>query len=433
MTPRIVVRAITVFAAGALLLSPAFAQTKGGNTGTGTTGNTGNTGSTGNTGTIGNTGNTGSLGGTTNTPGRTTNPTNPTNQPTYQQPIMISGRVVVEDGTPPPEPAVIERVCFGNAHAEGYTDSHGNFMIQLGNDTGVFQDASESAGPGSMMGVPTPMGTAGPATPGTLGTTGRMSGSVDNPYSNCELRAKLSGYRSQTVSLATRRPMDDPNIGTILLHREGPDEGTTVSKTSLLAPKAARKAFTKGQDARKKKKIDDAADDYARAVQLYPEYAEAWFELGLIQVGRMQVSDARHSFEQAIQGDPKFVNPYVELSIIQMNAKQWPQLADLSAKAIKLDPFDYPQLYLFNAVADYNTRDYDSAEKSVREALRLDTRHAFPDNERLMGLVLMQKHEYADAAEHLKAYLKIATDSQETELVKKELAQLEGALAQNKQ
>ena len=49
---------------------------------------------------------------------------------------------MVDDGAPPPETVVIERVCNGNARAEGYTDRKGYFSIDLGMDRGVLQDAS---------------------------------------------------------------------------------------------------------------------------------------------------------------------------------------------------------------------------------------------------------------------------------------------------
>src|SRR5690349_9392387 len=59
----------------------------------------------------------------------TTRPTQPTPTPTtqqptvLQQPIFITGRVMTEDGEAPTEPVVIERVCNGSPHSEGYTDS----------------------------------------------------------------------------------------------------------------------------------------------------------------------------------------------------------------------------------------------------------------------------------------------------------------------
>ena len=103
---------------------------------------------------------------------------------------------------------------------------------------------------------------------------------------DCELRARLAGFRSQSVSLANRRPMDPPDIGTILLHRLTPTEGTTISAVSLAAPKDAKKAYQKGMDALKKKKVQDAVKNFEKAVEVYPKYADAWYELGRFQVAQ---------------------------------------------------------------------------------------------------------------------------------------------------
>ena len=78
--------------------------------------------------------------------------------------------------------------------------------------------------------------------------------------------------------------MDNPDLGTILMHREAPGEGSTVSATSLNAPKAARKAFEKGQELLKKNKPADAREEFEKAVQIDQVYAAAWCELGKLQV-----------------------------------------------------------------------------------------------------------------------------------------------------
>src|SRR5664280_1853206 len=117
-----------------------------------------------------------------------------------------------------------------------------------------------------------------------------MSGGAmsDQRFMNCDLRANLPVYRSQVVSLANHRSMDSPDIGTIFLHRLGNVEGRIISAISLAAPKDARKAFEKGLDLAKKKKLDDAVKNYQKAVDVYPKYAAAWFELGKLQAAKGQ-------------------------------------------------------------------------------------------------------------------------------------------------
>jgi tetratricopeptide (TPR) repeat protein len=413
MARTVWVKAVTIVAASVVLLASAFGQGRGGggtagtSTGTGTTG----AGTTGTTGTGGPT--------TTGRPTTNPNPTQPTPNVSIPQPIFISGRVVMEDGTGLSEPLVIETVCNGVGHSEGYTDAKGYFAIELGSNRGVIQDASEFS-----------TSNTNPALSGIAGSSNpTFNSSVDSPerkYMGCDLQAKLAGYRSQAVPLAGRRPMDDPNIGTILLHRLGKqEESLTISAVSLGAPKDAKKAYEKGMDALKKKKFADAQNSFEKAVELYPKYALAWYELGRLRAAQDQFDIARGSFDEAIKADPKFVPPYLSISLLEMQAKRWQQLADVTEKTVQLDPFDYPQAYFFNSVANFNMRNLEAAEKSALQAERLDTRHQFPKLSHLLGLIMADRKDWAGAAQRFKDYLKLAPKAPDADAVRSQLAQVE--------
>jgi hypothetical protein len=61
---------------------------------------------------------------------------------------------MLEDGTVPTGQVVIETVCNGIGHSEGYTDSKGYFGIELGARNGMINDASENGSfniPGSSL------------------------------------------------------------------------------------------------------------------------------------------------------------------------------------------------------------------------------------------------------------------------------------------
>lgn len=412
MSSRFSAWVITIASAASLLAGPGFSQGRGGTT----TPPPGTPPTTGGTPT-GSTGGRGATGLPSNTPNNTST--------TPQRPVTIflTGRVMLEEGGAPPDTVSIERICSTSTKAEGYTDSKGYFSIELGNEKSVFQDASEtsnydSAGAlGSLSGA---------------GTNRVVGGSTSElRFANCELRARLTGYRSQTVNLANIRPLDNPNIGVILLHREGKDEGTTVSAVSLTAPREARRAFDKGMQANKKGKSDEAEKEFQKAVDLYPHFANAWNELGRIQLSHDQKDAARRSFETAIKADPKYVNPYLQLSIVQMETKKWQELADTTAMAVKLDPFDYPVAYLYNAVGNWNLKNVDAAEKSILEAERLDSQHTLVDVSRLKGLILLQRRDYPAAAEQMRAFLKAAPESVEAAKIRVLLGQVEKVLAQS--
>jgi len=408
MTSKVWVRAITIVAGSGLLIGSALGQSKG--TPTTPTGTGTGTGTTG-TGTTG-----------TTRPTTTTTPTTPT-QPSVSvpQPIYVSGRVMLEDGTAPPEPVVIQTVCNGNPHSEGYTDAKGYFSIELGSrNSAMIQDASEF---GSFTGMRSSASTNATSSNTALG--GGMDGG-ERKYMGCDLQAKLTGYRSQAVALAGRRSMDDPNVGTILLHRTGPaEEGKTVSMVSLAAPKDAKKAYDKAIDALKKKKFSDAQTNLEKAVEAYPKYASAWYELGMLQTGQGKADMARKYFETAIENDPKFIQPYLQLSLLALQSQKWQELADLTSKTVKLDPFSYPQEYFLNSVANYNMQKFDAAEKSALEAERLDTRHQYPKNSHLLGMILAMKKDYVGAKERLKTYLEFAPNSEDAPRVRSQLAEVE--------
>ena len=391
-----------------------FGQARGGTPTAPTTGG----GTTGGTGTGGTT--TGS--GTTNLPGSTsTGPTNTPASANTPQPIFISGRVMMEDGTPPPEPATIETVCNATTHKEGYTDSKGYFSLELGSrNSSMIADASELSPSGRMNGLTGPSGSGGPGN----------AMSPERRYMGCELQAKLGGYRSQTVPLAGRRSMDNPDVGTILMHRIGPaEQGNTVSAVSLAAPRDAKKAYDKGLEANKKKKFGDAQSDFEKAVEAYPKYATAWYELGMLQAGQGKLDMARSYFDKALECDPRYVQPYLQISILELQASRWQGLADATDKLVKLDPFDYPQAFYFNAVAHYNLRQFEAAEKSAVAADRLDTRHVFPQVSHLLGLILITKKDYSGAAEQFKTYLKLSPEATDAAKVRSQLAELEKVTA----
>ena len=417
MSPHHVVRVFTFSSALIFTAALAFAQATAQAPSKPTTGAP----STGTpTGTIG-------LPNTTNSTGTNNNKTN--TQPTYQPPIYLTGRVMLEDGTPPPESATIERVCGATTRAEGYTDSQGNFGIELGNESAVFQDASEESGARSPLAGIGAAG-SGVGNNGGAGSNAGVLGTI-NRYQNCELRAKLPGYRSQTISLSNRRPLDDPNVGVILLHKEGAGEtGTTISASTLLAPKDSKKAYERGLQAVKKNKPEDAAREFEKAVELFPQHSAAWFELGRIQADREQIDAARQSYQKSIQGDPKFIGPYVQLSILSLREKNWPELAELTDRAMRLDSFDYPQLFLFNAVANYNLHKFELAERSIKQAMRLDTQHRFADITRLNGLILLLKKDYAGAAEQFRAFLKMASSPEDIAMVRAQLTEIEKVTTQ---
>jgi Tfp pilus assembly protein PilF len=341
-----------------------------------------------------------------------------TNSP---RPIYVSGKVVMEDGSPVSPNVTIERVCSGISKTVAYTDSKGRFNFQWGDLSMTVTDASD-AGSGSN-------GHSNSAGFGSSQSAGGANTLAADPFGsrmmNCALRASMAGFTSDTVDLFNRRTADSPDIGTIVLHPIAGVEGSSVSVTSMMAPKDAKKAYEHGLQSLLKNKPDDAAKDFEKAVAAYPKYADAWVNLGKLRLERQSIEPARAALMKAMESDPKLVAPYMELGLLAAKDANWQESGKYLDRAVELDPVDFPQAWYADAVANYNLKKYDAAEKSAREAVKLDPRHVNPRCGYLLGLVLAEKKDYAGAAAELTAYIKLAPNAPDLAQVKDQLSQLE--------
>jgi tetratricopeptide (TPR) repeat protein len=224
--------------------------------------------------------------------------------------------------------------------------------------------------------------------------------------------------------MATARPVGHPFLGTIVLHFVAKVDGHIVSAVSDDAPKEAKKAFERAQDDVRKNEPDKAVKDYQKAVQLYPDYAAAWYELGRMQVARRQFAEAQQSFDAAMKADAKFLSPLLPLEALASQKQDWPELAQVTERLIKLDAYDYPEAFYFNAVANYSLKKMEVAETSAREAIRLDQAHRYPDVYRLLASILVARNKGPEAREQLEQFLKYFPNDPDAATVRQQLEQL---------
>ncbi len=326
--------------------------------------------------------------------------------------IFLSGKVAVADGAQLPDRVAIQRVCSGAARTVTYTDRKGQFSFQW--------DQTDDLAPN----VSNPIPSGGPR-----GSTGTGADRADAqfggglPMIGCTLRADAAGYRSESIPVDGRRVFShSDDVGTIVLHRL---EGQSVSAAAQNVPPDARKAFDKGLDALQKGKTADAEKNFEKAVGLFPRYADAWLDLGKLRLQRNATESAGEAFQKAVDADGKLVEAHVELGMLASQRKQWAEVAKHLDIALQLDPVNFPEAWFTDAVAGYNLKNYDAAEKSLREAMKLDSQHKNPQADYLLGLIFAAKKNYSGAAEQLRLYLKLAPGADDVAKVKEQLAEIE--------
>ncbi|HZQ69152.1 MAG TPA: tetratricopeptide repeat protein [Terriglobales bacterium] len=323
----------------------------------------------------------------------------PTDRGTSNNSLIIMGRVLVDDGSVLPNDVVIERLCGEGVNATAYADRHGDFQFQMtapANSDNVALQALGDDGPASLA-----------------------------DWNYCELRASAVGYTSSKFSFAGKvAGSSQVNVGTLFIHRvnaERATTATTVSAADLAIPEKARKDFGKGEDCALKGDWTSALRSFRRALDRYPQFAAAWVGLAGAQLQLGDRGSAEQSFQKALALDSRLLAAYAGLSEIAVQDRRWRDLETSTDRLLAINSESFPQFWLLNAVAKYNLGMVDRAETSVLRGLRLDTQHRYPKMEHLLGMILGIKHHYAEAADHLKNYLRLAPDAPDASAVQTQL------------
>jgi len=336
--------------------------------------------------------------------------------------IHFMGKVVVEEGSLPWDPIPVVVKCNGKTVDDVFADTKGIFDIEPpSRESEVVANRNDPA-------HPTPAAMVG-----------------------CKVSAILDGFESSTLTLANRTVEDDPDIGAITLRQDARATGSIVSPTSLSAPPDARREADKARSDEIDGNLGSARKHLKLAVSLYPQYAEAWYQLGkLIELDKPQ--DALADFKKAAELDPKFIPPYDHIASIsaaqaadpkftssdshltpaEVAKKKWQDVADAANHALELNPAGTPQIWYWSAVGNFNIGDKELAETSALTALSMDPNHvAAPKTEDELAVIQAARGKLNDALQHLKNCLTY-TSGPDADTMKQQVAQLEKILAKKK-
>ena len=261
--------------------------------------------------------------------------------------VFLSGRVVLEDGTPPPEQVLVQRACDGRAIPQGYTDAEGPVQLRAGSQSGGWRSMPR--------------------------TRSSKPPSRQRDLTGCELRVQLPGFYPAARDLSGRRVLDSPDVGTLVLRRLPGVQGSIFSPTTLQARKDARAAFEKGRALGRDKKLDEARKEYEKAIRIAPGFAAAWYRAGPRASDAQPPADARKAYGEALLADPRFIKPYRQIAFLSFNEQKWPEVVETTDRWTSLDPVSYPEAYFFNAFANFYLNRLDAAERSAREVVKLDS------------------------------------------------------------
>ncbi len=349
----------------------------------------------------------------------------PSSEPDQQGDLVLflHGQIATNDATALPHDAMVERVCNAMVRQQVYAAPNGSFSMQLGSRTNALIDASGDQT--SQVGIP---------------NRDSVMGVPRRELANCELRASVSGFRSNAISLMNLTPISSAiDVGSIVVRRTAKVEGMTVSATPYKAPKDAVKAYVKGIEAERNGKLAIARRYFEQAVQIYPKYASGWYKLGSVLQQDHQDDSARTAYLQATTINPEFLPPYLSLAVLAFESQNWTEVLQFTGHILALDPLNQPNVtgyivdldplnyadaYFYNAFANYKLNRIAEAEKSAIKAEHALRTH-FLQVHLLLTNIYIQKKDYASAISEIQTYLELVPHAKDADQLREQLAQLE--------
>ncbi|HSW39860.1 MAG TPA: tetratricopeptide repeat protein [Acidobacteriota bacterium] len=341
-------------------------------------------------------------------------------------PMFFFGRVMREDGSPPPVDAVIELECHGYRTREAAVSVDGTFSFQIGGDRrygGMMPDASR--GEEILFDVEQrSINSFGMST-----TVNRQqSVPLELWLAGCDLRAHLPGFRSTVHVLRGGTLERVNNVGQIIIYPADRVKGTTISAAGLSAPRSARSFLQRGKNALENERLDEAEKYMTSAIAAHPEYGEAHLLLGQVYQKKGLFREARESLLRAIATDPLYVNPYVQLAWLSSEEQNWKEVVDATEKVLSLDPLFFPEAYYMSALAYYHLGNFELAERRSLQAQQRDHNRLYPKVHLILANIYNERNEPEAAIREMRMYLRHTPDSSDAALVRELLERAESRI-----
>lgn len=213
-------------------------------------------------------------------------------------------------------------------------------------------------------------------------------------------------------------------------HGETALTSTSTSVADLKIPKRAAKEFSKANQAMARQDWKSAADSLDRAVGIYPQYAAAYNNLGVVDARLGDRTKEAKDLEQAIVIDSRYVDAYVNLARMDIAENKFPDAEMQLRKAVSLSPENGGILVLM-AYAEFMNHHLEDAVRDCRKVHALNNvPHAFAHW--TAAFALEQENQIAAAGSEFRAFVREEPNGDRADAARKELANIADYLSRNK-
>lgn len=218
---------------------------------------------------------------------------------------------------------------------------------------------------------------------------------------------------SQSFYMAVTRVRDRKHV------KGGGPDATTIAAADLNIPESAAREFDKATGFMAKHDWKKAIERLNKALDLYPQYAAAYNNLGVIYARLGERDREREALQKATTLNDHFAPAFVNLARMAITDRNFPAAEAFLDKAAGMDPANSQTLVLL-ANVELLDRHYDQAIANCRKAHSLvQESHALAHY--IAARAFEHKNQPSDAVVEFQTFLSEEPSGERAEAVRKEL------------
>lgn len=201
----------------------------------------------------------------------------------------------------------------------------------------------------------------------------------------------------------------------------------TVAASDLKVPKNAKKELNKATQLIADQQWQKAVERLDQAIALYPQYAEAYTDLGVAYARLGDTDKEREAFHKAIEVDDHFAPALVNLAQMEMRLHNFPAAEGDLKKALSIKPIDVRTLVLL-AQTELLNSEYEEVIATARRVHAMS--HAsFGRIHYVAARAFERLNRIPEAVTELKLFLKEEPSGPLTAAANQELAAIQNRAA----
>lgn len=233
-------------------------------------------------------------------------------------------------------------------------------------------------------------------------------------------------FETDTESIAMGKESSAGQAFTVVfnLRNKGAKKGDSpVNPLFAKVPNEALKKYQEAAESVKKNDLKTAVAALDEAIKIYPDFAVAYNEKGLLLVRQNDLDKALEAYVKAIQIKPDYFEAKFNFGYALLNKKQYEQSEMVFRDLIK-QRSDIPSAHLYLGIALIGLKKIDEAEAVLKQAVTLKGGENLAQAHKYLGGIYMQKKRNAEAVAELQKYLDLTPKAADADKIKSTIEDL---------